>query len=664
MNRKYFLSRIFSNRRLLSIVLVFMVIFIGPFTQSVMANPIEPFDVCIRIDHPPFVEDYGGEGYSYLKLGLTLLLEEYDEGSEFTGELTGIGRTVTSKNRLNASGQVFLMFPLYGYGAYAVVVYDSNGVVVFKDDVTVDEKEVACDAGSLAISPPKTVMTESTEITKETVVQTEEITETGVTGVQETTDVTRVQDTTDVTTQTDNKVSEETPWWPLLMIAGGVFSVLVGIFMVSKRNCDKKRKAWLSASEHARVAIDKARVAQAVAETLSDEKEQLAEELSDIQRTYPSAGKPGGEEAWVEMDGRKISGRDVAMGREEERAAWNAYRSDPNPESASRLEADWKATATPASEEERRELDKEAKALNEAIKATQKLEDEALEQAKNAKVAEERAVREAEEARRAYEACIKKALGPPEQQSGTPTGTTDGSPGGGPKVATGTNADQTPCCKASDPPQERNRQSLGSISIPVKLEVTLEGGGAHEAAVVANDISGQLADASEKLGWISKLMDVKGIGEALVHDGVGWSLLGAAAPPAVGMALDMPVPTSPGQLVVDTLSILGKISSVIIGKVPELQERRLPDCDIQATIVNNVFSAECVEIWVCSNGQWVKDRSRFTLTLISKSSGRMTKRTALTWAQAQQEISRYELLYKSRISSAFDRLAEVESRCR
>lgn len=672
MKIKFLVAGFMSHRRLLSSVLMVMVILITALSQPLMANPVAPFDSCIRIDHPPFVENYGGDGYSYLKLGLTLLLEDYDEGSEFKGALSGVGKAVASSDQLNARGQVFFTFPLYGYGSYEVVVYDANGVVIYQDGVNVNEKEVNCDFASLAVSPAKAVTTASTaatttettavttaETTAETRVETQAVTETVGTQTQE---------ATEVTSLTDSEGPDGTSWWPLVLIAGGVFSVLAGLWLLSRRSCDKEHKAWLSASEVARAASERAREAQAAAETLSDAKEQLEDELEDIQRVYPSAGREGGDEAWVEMDGRRITSRDVAMGREAERAAWDDYRSHPSPESASQLEADWKDSATPASEEERRELDKEAKALNEAIKAAMKAADDALEQAEDAKAAEVRAGAEAEAARRAYEACMNKALGPqaptPEPQPGTSGGASGGSSGGGPKVSTGAGGSEGAGCRESDPPQERNRTSLGSVSIPVKLEVILEGGGAHEAAVAANDISQQLADASEKLGWISKLMDIKGIGGALVRDGVGWSLLGAAAPPAAGMALDVPVPTSPGQLAVDTLSLLGKISSVIIGKVPELQERRLPDCDVQGTFVNNVYSAECVEIWVCRNGQWVKDRSRFTLTLISQSRGRMTKRTALTWAQAQQEIGRYEQQYRSRLSSALDRVAQLEARCR
>lgn len=658
MNNTYLLNH-FSKLRLLRILTLLSLLFsMTIMSIDTFAETGEPLDDCVGVDHPPFEEDYPGDGYSYLKLGLTMPLEYYDEGAEFTGELTGEGSSVSATELLSGEGQLFFTFPLYFYGIYDLMVYDDGGTMVYQNEVTVDASEPECDQEGLAVSPPKTVVEEPAKETPEEKSLDEPVNEPSEEPTAEPT-ATAPEDITD-----DGFV-----WWPLVLIGGGLIGILVGVMMLLKKNCEKERQAWLAALDQLKSASDKSRDAEKEAEKESGEREQLEEELADIRKGYPSAGREGGDEAWIEMDGRRITSRDVAMRREAERAAWDEYRRDPNSESAQDLVDDWEEIGTPESEEERRELDEEAKKLEEAIKEAKKNEKEARKKAEEAGKAEEAARKNEEAARLAYEACMKAALAPPKPKPvpkpvpkpETP-GITEGPPTGGPTVTE--EEEKPPCCKESDPPQERNRRNLGRVSIPVKLEVILEGGGAHEAAVVANDISEQLADASEKLGWISKAMDLKGIGEALVRDGIGWSLAGAAAPPAAGQALNMPTPTSPGQLAVDTLSILGKISSVIIGKVPELQERRLPDCDVQGIIKYNVFKAECVEIWVCRNGQWVKDRTRFTLTHINKSSGRMTKRRALTWAQAQRLIRHYEIIYRGRLTRALDRLAELEAGCK
>lgn len=666
MHITYLLKHFSKSRLLLIIALLSVLISMTIMSTNIIAETVEPLDDCVGVDHPPFEEDYPGDGYSYLKLGLTMPLEYYDEGSEFTGELTGEGSSVTSTEMLSGEGQLFFTFPLYSYGMYDLMVYDDGGTMVYQDEVTVDASEPDCDKEGLTTSPPKTVVEEPTEETPDEPADDE-----AESGPEEPandeaeSEPEEPEDEGDDPSDTTTETGDGFVWWPVILIGGGLIGILVGIMMLLKKNCEKERQAWLAALDKLKSASDKAREAEKEAEKESGEREQLEEELAEIRKNYPSAGREGGDEAWIEMDGRRITSRDVAMRREAERAAWDEYRSDPDTESAEELVDEWEDIGTPESEEERRELDEEAKKLEEAIKEAKKEEKEARKKAEEAGEAEETARKNEEVARLAYEACMKAALAPPKPKPvpkpETP-GTTEGPPTGGPSVTE--EEEESPCCKESDPPQERNRRNLGRVSIPVKLEVILEGGGAHEAAVAANDISQQLADASEKLGWISKAMDLKGIGEALVRDGVGWSLAGAAAPPAAGQALNMPTPTSPGQLAVDTLSILGKISSVIIGKVPELQERRLPDCDVQGIIKYNVFKAECVEIWVCRNGQWIKDRTRFTLTLINKSSGRMTKRRALTWAQAQRLIRRYEQIYRGRLTRALDRLAELEAGCK
>ncbi len=81
-------------------------------TVSGWAETVEPIDVCVGVDHPPFEEDYKGDGYSYLRFGFTISFEDYDEGSEFSGELTGSGSTVTADDTLNADGQLFFCFPI------------------------------------------------------------------------------------------------------------------------------------------------------------------------------------------------------------------------------------------------------------------------------------------------------------------------------------------------------------------------------------------------------------------------------------------------------------------------------------------------------------------------------------------------------------------------
>ena len=287
----------------------------------------------------------------------------------------------------------------------------------------------------MEVSPPKILVTEPEVVDTTT---TEEPGDTPKTTVTEEPDM--PEETPEEPSEAGTGSEPDFPWWPVLLIGGGLLLVLLGLSVLLKKTCEKERKAWLKAREE--------------------------------------------------------------------------YLSDPNTDSAKKLEEEWKEADSSQSLEERREIDEEAKVLEEKIKAAKKLEDQALKDQKKAQEAEKRAEESGERARLAYEACMKEALAPPKPAPETKGKTDDPSgPIGGP--STTKEEEETPCCKDSDPEQERNRRNLGRVNVPVNLKVTIKGGGAHEAAVAANDISGQLADASEKLGWISKLMDIKGIGETL-----------------------------------------------------------------------------------------------------------------------------------------------------
>jgi len=73
--------------------------------------------------------------------------------------------------------------------------------------------------------------------------------------------------------------------------------------------------------------------------------------------------------------------------------------------------------------------------------------------------------------------------------------------------------------------------------------------------------------------------------------------------------------------------------------------------------------ATCSEIWVCKNGQWVFDEKRFTLTLIREVKSGERKFENITWAQAQEEIEKWENIQMNKLKRALDELADMESRC-
>ena len=608
------------------------------FTGTAYGSHIKPIDSCVGVDHPPFERDYLGDGKSYLNVGLTLPLQQF-EGGSMTGVLVGKdGRKVEGSDKVDANGRVFLSFPLYSYGAYEVLVTDAGGHEIFKQTVTVGPQEHPCDRESLAKSPPR--VTESTQGAN-----------------TEAKEEPKVETTQGPKAETAR--SSDRAIWPFVLIGLGLLLGAVGMILAKKRPCEKERIAWEEAERRTKEAREARERARKQAEQAAADRAALETELTEIRKAFPSAGKQGGDEAWIESDGRRITSRDLALRREAEQAAWQQYQENPNPETASELEDAWNKAAQPQSEAERRELEECARELEQQLNQAKETEREARRAADQAEQAAEQAAGDADATRNAFEKCIGQGTASGTEGGCCGVGGTDGASTG---QGQGTQTRERRC-REDEPPQERNQRELGVVTFTVRLEVQLSGGDAHEAAKEAREISDQLADYSDKLGWISKAMDLKGIGSALVRDGFGWTAIEASGAPLAGTVMGTPVPTSPGQAAVDYLSTVTNIASIIVGKVPELQDRRMPDCEVSISTVTRTVRATCTEIWVCRGGEWVFDRTRFTLTVVREGKSGPTREAALTWQQAQVKIATFEIIQMRRLQDAIDQIARFEAGC-
>jgi hypothetical protein len=663
-------NRSYITTSLVLITVLFFNIFL-PISTSALSNGSADYDIVdyfIAVDHPPFQQEYSGDGYSYLNVGISVPLQHF-QGVTVTGTVEGNNSMVEAIGQVDDMGRVLLSFPLYSYGNYEIVIYDENGLVIFEEAVMVDSQEGEFNIEQLEPSPlievesepesEEVIITEpeiEIEPEPETVLEnggkTETVPEPDREPVTETESPSETE-SEPVVSITDSEGKGIGIWMPLIGL--GIGLGVIGLFLTKSKPCKDKFLAWQKAEQlrkEKRAIADKAK---ADADNASAARAEIEAELSEIRQKYPSAGKPGGDESWIESEGRRITGRDIELRREAERAAYEKYRENPNPETAKKLEEEWKESASPESEAERKEIEERAKDLERRLNESIKEEQNAIKKADEAEKAAEKAAENADAARRAYEECI-----------GSTTSGTDGdTPGSGTSIGTEEQPSQTKerPCSENEPPQERNIIELGTVTLPVQLKVRLDGCHAHAAAVTATDISEQLSDASETLGWLSSAMDLKGIGSALIRDRSGWKMLGESIAPGIGKVTGTPIPTSPLQAGVDILSFYAKIAGIIVKKVPELQDRRLNDCTVYISDIRRTMRATCSEIWVCKNGQWVFDEKRFTLTLIREVKSGERKFENITWAQAQEEIEKWENIQMNKLKRALDELADMESRC-
>lgn len=667
-------------RTCLTLITVLFFNILLPISTYALSSETADYDIVdyfVAVDHPPFQQEYSGDGYSYLNVGISVPLQHF-EGRTITGTVGGNNSMVEAMGQIDNTGRALLSFPLYSYGNYEIIIYDENGLVIFEEAVIVDSQEEEFNLEQLEPSPliegesePKpeeNIVTEpeiEIEPEPETVLENEEQTETE--SEPDTEPVTEAESPSETESEpvvsiTDAEGKGMGIWIPLIGLGLGL--AVIGLFLAKPKPCTDKLLAWQKAEKLRKEKRTIADKAKADADNTTATRTEIEAELSEIRQKYPSAGKTGGNESWIESEGRRITGRDIELRREAERAAYEKYREDPNPESAKKLEEEWKKSASPESEAERKEIEERAKDLEHRLNEAINEEQNARKKADEAEKAAEKASENADAARRAYEDCIGTKISG--SDADTKSGVDADTPGRGTSISTEEEPSQTKerPCSENEPPQERNIIELGTVTLPVQLKVRLDGCHAHAAAVTATNISEQLSDASEKLGWLSSAMDLKGIGSALIRDRSGWKMLGESIAPGIGKITGTPIPTSPLQAGVDILSFYAKIAGVIVKKVPELQDRRLNDCTVYISDIRRTMRATCSEIWVCKKGQWVFDEKRFTLTLIREVKSGERKFENITWAQAQEEIDKWENVQMNRLKRALDELADMESRCR
>ena len=103
------------------------------------------------------------------------------------------------------------------------------------------------------------------------------------------------------------------------------------------------------------------------------------------------------------------------------------------------------------------------------------------------------------------------------------------------------------------------------------------------------------------------------------------------------------------------------IAGLIIEKVPELQEYRVPDCEVDFHVVRNALHASCVEIWLCKGGHWVLDNKKFEVVVQNEVPAVYPSQGGMTWEQAQALIETYQGKEKAMYDEAAAKLDKFAS---
>ncbi|HSH10984.1 MAG TPA: hypothetical protein VLA10_04290 [Ilumatobacter sp.] len=427
-------------------------------------------------------------------------------------------------------------------------------------------------------------------------------------------------------------------------IVVGLLAIAIGLLMLARRKrCEDELEAWLAAKQ----ACDEAQADEQRAEAARDQAQQkldrAEDDVDDHCAGYPPACADNDpRDSWIEdsdVPGSRIDGLDVAAGRAWSREVWGQYRNGQL--SAQGVEQAWEQGPSDAFKEAYRDRYPAEKARHDQLEQARQQAEADLQQAEadltRARTDRQQKCAAAEAARRALELCLARPV-PPTAGPGGGEGGTDGGGGDPGPTAPGEPSQEPPCTDGTE--REAGSQSV-DVNVPVSFQPVILGGDAHAAAERAREIANELRQAeivAQALGRILGLAP----GAKLVED----FTVGGAIETGVSVgsaATGVPIPTNPAEAAANAIELSALVARVIIGAVPEWQERRLPDVELRIQWKLAPFRLTCTRIEVCRNGVWVEARHRLSLerTGPDRPGPQSNRGGGFTWADAQREIQRF-----------------------
>lgn len=535
------------------------------------------------------------------------------EGTPVEVRASGASGPQTGGARTDGDGKVLVDLPAFSYGRHALDEVKVGGEVVALGSPvvhTIDERESTCDRSQLPTAAAATTTTSSSTTT--TTTTTTSTTSTSTTSATTTTVV-----RTPGPLIASDGVGEDDgfPW--ALLVAGGAALALAGgvLFAMSKNPCDELLAAWRRAQSDCDEA--RRRVAEADAEVeRADAAATAAEDaLGDVREAWPPLGWGDGEGSWMELSGdpgSRITSRDLWLSKQYAKAAWDAYKANPGPDSAQQLMEEWRRADTPELREELRKQDEAHRAEERAAQA--KVDDakaaagRAREAAARARADADRVCDAATAAGEEYaRRCPTAATGGAGTAGATTGGSTATDGGGGGDGATGTGGGPTPPqngspCQTGETRPPTVLATFGPRKVFADVSITVTPDRMH-GAQDAEELRISLATLGADLEFLGNLLDAQGVAGAL---GEG---LGAIA--KEGAITASGIPDSPTDAVVKVLELTAKLGAIVAEKAGEWME----GIDVyHVRVVRFVRSVhlEWREQWMCEDGVWRCRRTLFS----------------------------------------------------
>lgn len=393
--------------------------------------------------------------------------------------------------------------------------------------------------------------------------------------------------------------------------------------------CKKAREAAEAAEAEAKQAKQKADSAN-----LDHEKAEKA--AQEAQKKLDEALKePTDEsEAWVEMDGRRITSMDLRLRSDASRALWDQYRNGEI--DAKSLEEAWEELGEHSALEELRKKNREAKkeaaenALEKAKEHAKETEEREKEARKEAASAEKRAAEArayADKVCKEADDCVKAQPKKPTSED-VPSGGTVTGPGGPSVVDDGTKAERI-CEEGAT--QLRPAGSPDRINVDVDFSIFIETDNMRkdeEAEVMAFDLARLAQDldlAGSLLGGASSGDSIAGgigamkpgtyvTGAGGLIEGTATGIMTSAGASVGSGDMQISIPTSPPEVISEVLETTAKFGKIVAKKLGGwLKMHEI--YRVRVRFFTQRITATPYEIWECRNNQWVCREKIYEFTI-------------------------------------------------
>ena len=459
------------------------------------------------------------------------------------------------------------------------------------------------------------------------------------------------------------------------------------------RSCQELVDECTKARASAKAAEAEAKSAKQKSDSANLDNEKAKKGVQEAQRKLDNALKKPSDksEAWVEMDGRRITSLDLRLRKEASRAVWDQYRRGDI--DAKSLEDAWEELGEHGALEELRKKSWEARK-----EAAEKALERAKDQAKGAEDRTKEANAEATRTRnKAAEAksyadkvckeaddCVKAQPKTPKKPTGEEPPTDGGviAPGGASVADDTTKTSERICVEGKREKRPAGRPE--SLTAIVDFSLYIENKETTRDEEAARILSYKLGSLAQDIGLAGSLLGGAGSGKSIIGGfggmrqgsyvtGAGGLISGTATAVMTGAGagvgsgqMKISIPTSPPEAIAELLKGVSNLGSIVSKKAAKWIKMN-NTYGARVRFFEQILTATPIEIWECKGNKWICVEKVYEITISQLKLGTETGQRAefklesdSARAKFNQHINTLEKIVKNELRKSVEARRKFE----